>query len=166
MIITSNQVLAELQADRGLNHSTLVLMEGAVPSFDAVNSACRSQNRGGYCYVGSAVRDYLTSLGPIALAVSGFAPLCVADGKITVNSERRPFVGALSRESSLTWAILFSKHEETSDFLNSTLAAHAAILLTVGSTGTEDVVLTQPVLPKGSSIVLNGIQISSTHVLG
>ena len=166
MIITSNQLLAELQGASGLNYATLVLMEGALPSFSAVNAACRVARDGGYGYVGTTVRDYLNSLGSIALSISAFAPMCIAEGKIVVCTANRAFAGILAESATPTWAILLARHAETSDFLNSQLVANTAIMLTAGVVGTEDIVLIQASLPKGSSFRLSDIQLSSANIIG
>jgi hypothetical protein len=166
MIITSNQLLAELQGTNGLNYSTLVLMEGALPSFSAVNSACRTDRSGGYGYVGTTVRDYLKSIGSIALSVSAFAPMSIANGSVTVSTSNRAFTGILPKAASPTWALLLARHAETSDFLNSQLVAHTALMLTAGISGSEDIVLVQATLPKGSTVRLAGIQLSSANIVG
>jgi len=166
VIITSNQLLAELQGAAGLNYATLVLMEGALPSFSAVNAACRVDRSGGYGYVGTTVRDYLNSLGGIALSVSAFAPVCIAEGKVTVNPSDRAFAGVLSKSAAPTWALLLARHAATSDFLNSQLVAHTAFMLTAGVVGSEDIVLVQASLPKGSSVWLSGLQLSSANIIG
>lgn len=166
MIITSNQLLAELQGAAGLNYATLVLMEGALPSFSAVNASCRADRSGGYGYVGTTVRDYLKALGSIALSVSAFAPMCVAGGKLTVMPENRLFAGVLQKAATPTWAILLARHAETSDFLNTLLVAQSAFMLTVGAGGTEDIVLQRASLTKGSSIRLAGLSIASPNIVG
>ena len=58
------------------------------------------------------------------------------------------------------------RHAATSDFLNSQLVAQSALMLTVGSLGGEDVILTQDTLPKGSSIRLAGVSLSSSSIIG
>ena len=166
MIITSNQLLAELQGAARLNYSTLVLMEGALPSFSDVNAACRVDRSGGYGYVGTTVRDYLNSVGSIALSVTAFAPVRIADGKVTVDTSNSAFAGILPESAAPTWAILLARHAETSDFLNSPLVAHTALMLTAGVSGSEDIVLVQASLPKGSYVWLSGIQFSSANIVG
>lgn len=167
MIITGNQLSAELQGNWAYNYATIVLMSGTPPSdFSTTNSGCRTSANGGYVYVGTTARDYLKTLGTVLLSVSGFAPMTIREGILSVSPQQRDFLAQLSSDITPTWAVVFARHQQTTDFLNSSLQAYAAMFMTVGSAGTEDIVLPKTPMPKGSVLSMSAISVSALSVVG